>query len=680
MLLESSAQGADHDTMRVLIASAPHRDTFGYSMPPPGLLRLGGALREAGIDVELEDLAFRLAGGDLPEGEAQFEAAADQLLARGAPDLLGLSVMGATLPAALSIAELIAQRHPTLPIILGGPGTTGIDRELVERFAFIFAVARGEAEITLPELVQRLAQCKQQKHPQPGNEAPLERDEALAGLAGITWRRAGAAVREPDRAPLKDLGQLPENAWDLLPPLLEYKRITGESEGLTPIDSGRGCIFDCSFCTIGRFWGRRSRTLPSARLVREVLAIRDMPGARNAYLCHDIFGAERDRALEFCEAMGALEQPLPWECRARVDHLDPELIAAMGRAGCYRVLLGIESADARVREHCNKQLSTNIDILGRLRALLAAGITPIVSLILGLPGEDRAALAATCEFAMHAALLGGVQLSFHLPNPQPGCKLGEEEGARSRAIPGIEPDMAFGTGDTPSEAKWIAAHPDLFSSFALLTGQAGGEQQVRNLHAIASLLPEILMRYPRSFALWARNSGMNALESFERLRATGRSFEAALRSEQDAQLDAVLAWEQAILRCAARAGESVDAATEQIPAAKVSRVSAELLCVPIDLRQVGATLLAAGPAPEQQTHHFAVAGGPRGVRTLKIKAELFALLQELKAQGDLGPWLRENPEALTSLAQLASEGLLTLAQSEADPPNLQSQLDVAQSP
>ena len=43
--------------------------------------------------------------------------------------------------------------------------------------------------------------------------------------------------------------------------------VAGEEEGLVPIDSGRGCVYDCSFCTIGRFWNRRSRELPVQRLV-----------------------------------------------------------------------------------------------------------------------------------------------------------------------------------------------------------------------------------------------------------------------------------------------------------------------------------------------------------------------------------------------------------------------------
>ena len=103
--------------MRVLIASAPHADTFGYSMPPPGLLRLGGALEATGHETHLEDLAFRQAEGSLGEGDQVFAEAADLLAAQGPMDMLGLSVMGATLPAAL----LIAQHYRTLP-----PSTIGV--------------------------------------------------------------------------------------------------------------------------------------------------------------------------------------------------------------------------------------------------------------------------------------------------------------------------------------------------------------------------------------------------------------------------------------------------------------------------------------------------------------------------------------------------------------------------
>ncbi|MDA0948487.1 MAG: cobalamin-dependent protein, partial [Planctomycetota bacterium] len=235
--------------MRVLLASAPHADTFGYSMPPPGLLRLGGALERAGHEAVLEDLAFRQASGALREDDALCSDAAELLLSHGPVDLLGLSVMGATLPAALRIAEHYAAARPQTPILIGGPGTTGTDRLLLERFPQVTAVVRGEGEVTLLRVLDRLAAGR-----------------TLAGVAGVTHRAGTEVQREEDREALRDLNDLPAPAWHLVPPLSAYKAVTGEAEGLVPVDSGRGCSYDCSFCTIGRYWGRRSRPLPAERL------------------------------------------------------------------------------------------------------------------------------------------------------------------------------------------------------------------------------------------------------------------------------------------------------------------------------------------------------------------------------------------------------------------------------
>ena len=589
--------------MTVLLAAAPHADTFGYSMPPPGLLRLGGALRARGLEVRLEDLAFRLAAGQL-EGEGTLaEAAAERLLAGGAPRVLGLSTMGATLPIAVAIARCVAQRAPEVTLILGGPGTTGLDVALLERFRWLDAVVRGEGEQTLVELVERLA---------------AGRDPA--GVAGVTWRLGrGEVLREPDRPPIEDLDRLPDYAWDLLPPIATYKAVTGEEEGLVPIDSGRGCAYDCSFCTIGRFWSRRSRPLPVPRLVREIADLAPMPGARRAYLCHDIFGADRRHALELCRALVTARVDVPWECRARVDHLDEELLAAMGGAGCYRVLLGVESGDGELRNRHGKHMDPELDVLAVVEACGRHGITPILSLILGLPGEDETSLGRTVQLALDASLRTGCNLSFHLVNPQPGCGLGETHGPGSTPLPDIPPDMALGAGESPEERALIADHPDLFSSFALLTGEPGGAGRLRELHTLASRVPPVLMDSPRSFALAARRLGTDALGLARRWLAAGTEFTAFARDLGDPRVRDMLRWEAAVAAAAAGdAGTALVRAHCDLPA-----LAAEL---------AGSTGRRATPDPEPTC--LAVVPGRRGIRTLRVSEDVAQLLERPPAELD----------------------------------------------
>src|SRR5690242_14900615 len=165
-------------------------------MPPPGLLRLGGALERAGIGVELDDLAYRMASGELPADDGLADACAARLLAAHARercDAIGLSVMGATLPIALAIHECLRRADARLALWIGGPGTTGVERALLERFPFLDLVARGESEETVVELA---------------------RAGSPAGIAGVLWRDADGTIRNgPPREPLRDLERLPRAAW-----------------------------------------------------------------------------------------------------------------------------------------------------------------------------------------------------------------------------------------------------------------------------------------------------------------------------------------------------------------------------------------------------------------------------------------------------------------------------------
>jgi radical SAM superfamily enzyme YgiQ (UPF0313 family) len=595
---------------------------------------LGGALEREGVDVTLEDLSYRLAAGELPVGDDMADAACDALLARGTFDVIGISVMGATLPIALAILERVRARDRFVRTWLGGPGTTGLDRTLLERFACVDAVVRGEGELTVAQL------C-----------AASAGGTTFEGIAGVTWRdESGRVRREEDREPIADLAWLAPYAWHLLPPIAAYKRITGAEDGLVPLDSGRGCVYDCSFCTIGRFWSRRSRTLPARLLADEVESLARVPGARAAYLCHDIFGANRGQAIAFCDELERRSVRIPWEVRARADHLDRELLERMGRAGCYRVLIGVESADAAVRERNQKGMRRAIDLLEVVDDCASAGITPILSLILGLPGEDERARDASLDFCARAALRAGVNVSLHLVNPQPGCALGEELGERARPVEGIPPDMALGAGETGPERALIAAHADVFSTFALLPQD---EEHLRDLHAIATELPEILMRYPRTFALLRENGDheRGALELYRAWRASARNFETFARAARSKLVDDMLAWEQALVRVAARGG--VARARGPIARAIVLELAHDVPAVASGLRA------GVRAAREPKTTRLAVVpramGAPmKGVETLRISrdvAELLEMLDGTRTRAELA-------HVDAAIDRLASAGLV----------------------
>lgn len=643
LVLEFRRVGLCDERMRVLLVAAPHRDTFGYSMPPPGLLRLGGELLRAEVDVELLDLAHELAAGVIPHDETLAEAACERILTRGEFDAVGLSVMGATLPIALLILERLKLARKSTATWLGGPGTTGIDVRLIERFPHVDAIARGEGERTILEWI-----------------AALSRGSDFSGIAGTTWRaRDGTVHREIDRPPIEDMASLPPYAWQLLPSIADYKRVTGGADGLVAIDSGRGCVYDCSFCTIGRFWSRRSRTLPATRLVDEVLALIDVPAAKSAYLCHDLFGANRGQAIAFCDGLIERGSPMPFEVRARADHLDLALLERMRAAGGYRVLIGVESADAGVREKSHKGLRRGTDMLHVVDDCARAGITPILSLILGLPGEDEAELEASLDLCARACLRAGVNISLHLVNPEPGSSFGEQFARRSRSIAGIPPDMAVGAGETAAERALIDAHPDLFSTFALLPGD---EEHLKELHRIATELPEILMRYPRTFALLREQRDSTQSSAYGLYRAwksSARSFESYVARVGSVAARDMMNWEQALVRAASRGVLA--------PADGRVRVTSEVVRSSFDLPAI-ADGLRAGLVAAREPSETWLAIAPRradspmsAVTTSRITSDVAKLLSALDEERSRDDWERSSPGLGPALDRFRSLGLVDFA-------------------
>src|SRR5262249_40894748 len=117
-------------------------------------------------------------------------------------DFFGFSTVCSSYPLTLRIAAEVKRAHPNSVIVLGGPQASVVDVSNMRGFPWIDLVVRGEAEQTLPELVDALAG-----------------DRSLAALPGITFRRNGAGeiARNPNAPLVADLDALPFPAFHLFP-------------------------------------------------------------------------------------------------------------------------------------------------------------------------------------------------------------------------------------------------------------------------------------------------------------------------------------------------------------------------------------------------------------------------------------------------------------------------------
>src|SRR5262249_2468707 len=104
--------------------------------------------------------------------------------------------------------------------------------------------------------------------------------------------------------------------------------------GLTTlsVEAGRGCPFQCTFCSTASFFGRKYRLKSPEKLCEELDFLHAEYGLGHFSLTHDLFTVDRRKVIAFCREVAG--RGYSWDCSARTDCVDEELLALMSEAGC----------------------------------------------------------------------------------------------------------------------------------------------------------------------------------------------------------------------------------------------------------------------------------------------------------------------------------------------------------
>jgi radical SAM superfamily enzyme YgiQ (UPF0313 family) len=407
---------------------------------PAGILTLAAVLEQKDIFPRIYNLN-RLYYEYLRNGEnrTDFCGFVARKLEGESFDVFGFGTICSTYPLTIRIAREVKRGHPEATIVLGGPQASVVDVQTLRAFEFVDYVVRGEAENTFPELLRAL-----------GGGGRLD------PIPGITFRRRGDVVRNPNAPVIADLDELPLPAYHLYPELKDCRYV--------PLELGRGCPFACTFCSTNDFFRRRFRLKSPERVIEQMSTIQRLYGIREFDLVHDMFTVDRKRVVAFCEALLACGERFVWGCSARTDCVDEELIALMARAGCRSIFFGIETGSARLQRVIDK----NLDLAEAARMIRSADshrIQTTVSLITGFPEETMEDLGETLDFLTDSLRFDCAQPQLHLLAPLAETPLCSEYADRL-ALDDIFSDMAYqGWRQDPADRELIAAHPEIFPNF-----------------------------------------------------------------------------------------------------------------------------------------------------------------------------------------------------------------------
>lgn len=218
---------------------------------------------------------------------------------------------------------------------------------------------------------------------------------------------------------MMDLPNLEGSPVPFLPASVIHRR-TGAK---TSFEAGRGCPFQCSFCTIINVQGRKSRHR-SADDVEKVVRANIAQGISNFFISDDNFARNTawepilDRLIHLREV-----EKLNIRLIIQVDmlsHQIPGFIEKSGRAGVNRVFLGLETINPDSLIGTSKRQNS----VGKYRAMLQAwhgvGALTFAGYILGFPSDTPESILEDIKTIQRELPVD--LLEFFILTPLPGSK------------------------------------------------------------------------------------------------------------------------------------------------------------------------------------------------------------------------------------------------------------------
>ena len=173
-------------------------------------------------------------------------------------------------------------------------------------------------------------------------------------------------------------------------PFLARDKITRNMSNYTSFDAGRGCPFQCSFCTIINVQGRKSR-YRSADDIEKIVRENYAQGIKNFFITDDNFARNRnweqifDRLIELREGEG-----IPIKLIIQVDtlcHRITNFIEKAGRAGARRVFIGLENISPDNLIAAKKKQNRITEYRTMLQAWKAVRAITYCGYIIGFPND-----------------------------------------------------------------------------------------------------------------------------------------------------------------------------------------------------------------------------------------------------------------------------------------------------
>lgn len=292
-----------------------------------------------------------IAGMTPPEHEVEIceEVYGDVINYDGHYDVVGITIMTQTCYRGYEIANEFKKRETT--VVFGGIHATCIPQEALQ---YGDAVVIGEAEGLWEQVLLDVKKNKLQQY---------YKHTTLPDLQNIS-------------SPRRDLVRCKSGKF-----------------AVAPIETTRGCPYNCDFCTVSRFFGTKQRHKTMNHIISEAEEIEQ----HYLFFLDDNITGTKDFAKDLFRNLAPLKKH--WVGQASVNiSKDKEMMQLAHKSGCKALLIGFESmTDSGLNSYRKslKSIQENVDAVKRLQD---NGILTMASLIFGLDNDTEEVFDAGQEF------------------------------------------------------------------------------------------------------------------------------------------------------------------------------------------------------------------------------------------------------------------------------------------
>ena len=293
------------------------------------------------------------------------------------PDFVGISFTTPLYKEMKPLAKQIKEYNKEIVVIGGGPHCTIFPKQTLEESDLDVAVI-GEGDYTIVEIVEK----------------------DIRRVKGIAYKKGKKIIINEKRDLIRNMDELPFPSWHLFEINSYYvPRLRAKLNPVGPIETSRGCPFNCTFCNKA-IHGYMFRAKSPKRVVDEMEYMLKC-GFKEIHIKDDGFTTDINRAIKICDLIIERGLKFSWNLvnGIRVDRANGEFFMKAAKAGCHSLGIGIESGSQIILDSINKNITLDM-ARETVRLCKKSGIESIGYFIIGFPKDTEKTIKETINFAL----------------------------------------------------------------------------------------------------------------------------------------------------------------------------------------------------------------------------------------------------------------------------------------